>query len=134
MIVLLYQVRILADFEKQGDRLYSILGTYRLCFTNDQYFTSKLIYIGVLAIHSERVSEAKLKTEEEKNNNSAAIDEFSARAMVTILIFDRMILNRREDEQKECFFDLKRVCGTEMTKSILDLSQRHAVKNVESFG
>jgi len=58
-------------------------GTYRLCFKNEQYFTTKIIYIAVLAVHSDLLSAANVNSaEENKNKGTAAIEEFSATAMV----------------------------------------------------
>jgi hypothetical protein len=61
-------------------------GTYRLCFKNEQYFTSKIIYIGVLSIHSDLLAEANYNTAQEKKaNDSAAVEEFSSAVKVNFI-------------------------------------------------
>ena len=50
---------------------------------NEQYFTTKIIYIGVLAVHSDLLLEANINAaEEKKNSEDAAIEEFSTTIMV----------------------------------------------------
>lgn len=79
----------------------SFAGTYRLCFKNEQYFTAKIIYIGVLAVHTDLLPEANIvAVEEKKNNDSAVIDDFTARAMVQWLI----ALSRLKREMRNWFW------------------------------
>ena len=62
-------------------------GPYRICFKNDQYFTKKFIYIGVIALHSDFLPEANVDlTNENKNNMTALMNNFSVNAMVHTLI------------------------------------------------
>ncbi|CAF3656323.1 unnamed protein product [Adineta steineri] len=62
-----------------------IPGTYKICFTNEQYFTAKTVYIGVLAAHQDRLHEANLDAAENKNNNETAALEESSDTMMTSL-------------------------------------------------
>ncbi|UJR30932.1 hypothetical protein I4U23_018444 [Adineta vaga] len=62
-----------------------VAGIYQLCFKNEQYFTTKTIYIGVLAVHKDLLVEANINTEKEnKDNETEAIEEFSATAMKSL--------------------------------------------------
>ncbi len=61
----------------------SFLGTYQICFKNERYFTTKIIYIGVLAAHVDRLLESAAKAFlKETNNETVIIDEFSRNTMV----------------------------------------------------
>ena len=54
-----------------------------MCFKNDQYFTTKVIYIGVLAVHRDILLEANINAaEEKKKNDTAVVEEFSTAVMV----------------------------------------------------
>lgn len=59
------------------------LGTYQICFKNERYFTSKVLYIAVLATHMDRVLESAAQAIlKERNNETVIIDTFSKKAMV----------------------------------------------------
>ncbi|CAF0852626.1 unnamed protein product [Adineta ricciae] len=60
-------------------------GTYQICFKNEQYFATKYLYIGVLAVHKDRVYEASVNSEKEKRaNETAVLDEFSTTIMTSL--------------------------------------------------
>ena len=43
----------------------AIAGVYELCFRNERYFTTKYLYIGVLAAHRLQILESAIKTIQE---------------------------------------------------------------------
>lgn len=54
-----------------------------MCFKNERYFTTKIVYIGVLAAHADRLLESAVNTIKENHNNETVIIEtFSIKAMV----------------------------------------------------
>ncbi len=59
-------------------------GAYKICFRNQQYFARKILYIGVLAVHIDRLMESTVKRIRGDVNVTAKIDEFSQRALVNI--------------------------------------------------
>ena len=74
-----------SPFGWYNDEHLKVAGTYRMCFKNEQYFTTKLLYIGVLAIHHDLLPEANIyAVDEKKNNDSAVITEFSMNMIVRV--------------------------------------------------
>ncbi|CAF1664743.1 unnamed protein product [Adineta ricciae] len=73
------------EFGWYDEEAAKVAGTYQICFKNEQYFATKYLYIGVLAVHKDRVYEASVNSEKEKRaNETAVLDEFSTTIMTSL--------------------------------------------------
>ncbi|CAF4412387.1 unnamed protein product [Rotaria magnacalcarata] len=62
-----------------------IPGVYRMCFKNEEYFAAKTLYLAVLAVHQDFISEASIEVADEKIANATSfLDEFSTGVMSSL--------------------------------------------------
>ncbi|CAF4647358.1 unnamed protein product [Rotaria socialis] len=62
-----------------------IPGVYRMCFKNEEYFAAKTLYLAVLAVHQDFISEASVDVADEKKANATSfLDEFSTSVMSSL--------------------------------------------------